>query len=121
MTVTLAHILGSNATVYTPNRKPTGYRDTRSSRKVDGRSNGRRSGGIDIGRGFRQGGINNNTNKGSSQHNTAAPHPQQYAQVMVIPLPLYPGTLMSPHIAPPSMGYPQPYPYTYRFMGWERS
>ena len=113
MSSTLTNMLEGNATVYKETRNPN------RGRRDGGRRNGRRRGGIYSGRRDGcHGGRQDYTHSTASQPNTAVSPPPQYAQAMVMPTHIAPGTVMSPPMDPPPMGYPQPYPYAYRPPGF---
>ena len=99
MSSTLTNMLGGNATVYQSTH------NTNRGGRDDSRRNGRHRGGRDGGCGTgRRGGRCQNAQPTASQPTAAVFPPQQYAQAMVMPTPLAPGTGMSP-----PMGYPYPY------------
>ena len=118
MSSTLTNMLEGNATVYQSTRNTTrGGRD-------GGRRNGRHRGGRDGGRGTGQRGGRRQyaqpvaAQPVATQPIAAVSPPEQYAQAMVIPPPIAPGTGMLPPMDPLPMGYPHPYPYPYRPPGF---
>ena len=110
---TLTNIIENNATVCKVTRNPNrGERD-------GGHKNGRRRGSRDGGRGYGgRGGRHDYTHPTALRPNAAVSPPPQYAQAMVMSPPIIHGTGMPPPRTPPPMGYPQPYPYAYRPLGF---